>query len=146
MGSPKVWWSGFVVVQSLGVQLFVTPWATVHQVSLSFTISKSLLKLMSIRSVMPSNHLIFCHPRLLLPSVFPSTRSFPMSWLFTPGGQSTGASASVSALPVMTFIKFNSLSEYLPLILSCDFQHPSWAKLLTCLFYFFSHTLCPVGF
>ena len=53
-----------------------TPWTAAHQASLSFTISWSLLKLMSIKSVMPSNHLILCHPHLLLPSVFPSIRVF----------------------------------------------------------------------
>ena len=57
------------------VQLFATPWTAAHQASLSFTISKSLLKLMSIQLVMPTNHLILCHP-LLLPSVFPSIRVF----------------------------------------------------------------------
>ena len=65
------------VVQSLSrVQLFVTPWTAAHQVPLSFTISQSLLKLMSIESVMPSNHLILCCPLLFLPSVFPSMRVF----------------------------------------------------------------------
>ena len=58
------------------VQLFVTPWTAAHQASLSFTISWSLLKLMSIKSVMPSNHLILCHPLLLLPAIFPSIRVF----------------------------------------------------------------------
>ena len=53
-----------------------TPWTAAHQVSLSITNSQSLLKLMSIKSVMPSNHLILCHPLLLLPSVFPSIRVF----------------------------------------------------------------------
>ena len=63
----------FIVVQLLShVRLFVTA----HQASLSFTVSWSLLKLMSIESVMPSNHLILCHPLLLLPSVFPSVRVF----------------------------------------------------------------------
>ena len=52
------------------------PWTAAHQVSLSITISWSLLKLMSIEEVMPSNHLILCHPLLLLPSIFPSTRVF----------------------------------------------------------------------
>ena len=52
------------------------PWTIAHQPSLSFTISRSLLKLMSIESVMLSNHLILCHPLLLLPSVFPSIRVF----------------------------------------------------------------------
>ena len=66
-----------VVVQSLShFQLFVTPWTAAHQASLSFTISHSLLKLMSIESVMLSNHLILCRPLLLLPLVFPSFRVF----------------------------------------------------------------------
>ena len=64
-----------VVVQSLNhVQLFVTPWTAAGQASLSFTISRSLLKLMSIESVMPVNYLILCHPPLLLPSIFASIR------------------------------------------------------------------------
>ena len=58
------------------VQLFATPWTAPHQASLSITNSQSLLKLMSIESVMPSNHLILCHPLLLLPSIFPSIRVF----------------------------------------------------------------------
>ena len=66
-----------VVVQSLSpVRLFVTPWTAARQASLSFTISRSLLKLMSIESVMPSNHLILCRSLLLLPSIFPSIRVF----------------------------------------------------------------------
>ena len=58
------------------VRLFETPWAAAHQASQSFAISWSLLKLMSIESVIPSNHLIFCHPLLLLPSIFPIIRVF----------------------------------------------------------------------
>ena len=58
------------------VQLFATPWTAAHQASLSFTISWSLLKLMFIESVMPSNHLIFCCRLLLLPSIFPNIRFF----------------------------------------------------------------------
>ena len=58
------------------VQLFVTPWTAACQASLSITNSRSLLKLMSIESVMPSDHLILCHPLLLLPSIFPSIRVF----------------------------------------------------------------------
>ena len=54
----------------------MTPWTATHQASLSFTISWSLLKFISIESVMPSSHLILCHPLLLLPSVFPSIRIF----------------------------------------------------------------------
>ena len=66
-----------VLVQLLSrVQLFANPWTAARQASLSFTISQCLLKLMSIKSVMPSNHLILCHPLLLLPSIFPSIRVF----------------------------------------------------------------------
>ena len=68
----------FVVVQLLSnVWLFVTPWTAAYQASLSFTISLSFLRLTSIESVMPSNHLIRIHPLLFLPSVFPSIRVFP---------------------------------------------------------------------
>ena len=65
------------VVWSLShVQLFATPWPAAHQASLSIINSWSLLKLMSIESVISSNHLIFCHPLLLLPSILPSIRVF----------------------------------------------------------------------
>ena len=67
----------FSSVQSLScVELFAIPWTAAHQASLSFTISQSLLKLMSIESVMPSSHLILCSPLLLFPSIFPSIRVF----------------------------------------------------------------------
>ena len=67
----------FSSVQSLRrVRLFATPWTAAHQASLSIANSRSLLKLMSIESVMPSSHLIFCHPLLLPPSIFPSIRVF----------------------------------------------------------------------
>ena len=83
-----------VVVQSLShVWLFVTPWTAARQASLSLTISLSLLKLISIESVMPSNHLVICRPLLLLPSIFPSIRvisnesalhiRWPMNWSFS---------------------------------------------------------------
>ena len=74
----KVWCeNSYVIVQSLiGVQLFVTPWTAARQASLSITNSQSLLKLMSIESVMPSNYLTFCRPLLLLPPIFPSIRVF----------------------------------------------------------------------
>ena len=69
--------SVFVVFQSLShVQLFATPWTAARQASLSFTMSRSLLKLISVELVMPSNHLNLCHPLLLLPSIFPSIRVF----------------------------------------------------------------------
>ena len=67
----------FSSIQSLScVRLFVTPWTAACQASLSITSSPSLLKLMSIESVMPSNHLILCHPLLLMPSIFPIIRVF----------------------------------------------------------------------
>ena len=73
--SSSYWF--FVAVQSLNcVCLFLTPWTEACQASLSFTLSQSLLKLMSIELAMPSNHLILCHPLLLLPSIFPSIRIF----------------------------------------------------------------------
>ena len=91
----------FSSVQSLSlVRLFATPWAAAHQASLSITNSQNPPKPMSIESVMPSNHLILCHP-LLLPSIFPSIRVFS-NQLFTSGGQSIGVSASTSVLPMKT--------------------------------------------
>ena len=78
----------------------VTPWTAARQVFLSITNFWSLLKLMSIKSVMPSNHLILCHPLLLLPSIFPSNRSFPVNQFFMSGGQSFGVSASASVFPM----------------------------------------------
>ena len=76
-----------VAVQRLSrLRLFETPWTAARQASLSFTISRSLFKLMSIESTIPSNHLILCCPLLLLPSIFPRIReSFPMRWLFKSG-------------------------------------------------------------
>ena len=69
----------FSSVQLLScVQLFATPWTATHQASLSITNSQSLPKLISIESVMPSNHLIVCHPLLLPPLIFPSIRVFPI--------------------------------------------------------------------
>ena len=72
------------------VQLFATPWTAAYQASLSITDSQSLLRLMPIESVMPSNHLILCRPLLLPPSIFPASGSFQMSQFFTSGGQSIG--------------------------------------------------------
>ena len=82
------------------VRLFVTPWTAARQVSLSITNSRSSLKLTSIELVMPFNHLILCHPFLLMPSIFPSIRSFPTSQFFISSGQSIEASASASILPM----------------------------------------------
>ena len=89
-------------VQSLShVQLFVTLWTAACQASLSITNTQSLLILMSIHSVMLSNHLILCFPLFLLSSIFPSIRPFPMSQFFTSGGQSIGVSSSVSVLTMI---------------------------------------------
>ena len=83
-----------VVVQSLSpVQLFVIPWTAACQAFLSFIISWSLLKLMSFESMMPSNHLILCHPLLFLLQSFPALGSFPTIQLLASGGQSIGVSA-----------------------------------------------------
>ena len=88
-------------VQSLSrVRLFATPWTAAHQASLSITNSRSLLKLISIETVMPSNHLIFCCPLLLHLWSFPALGSFQMSQFFASGGQSIGVSASASVLPM----------------------------------------------
>ena len=96
-------------VQSLScVQLCETPWTAAHQASLSATNSQSLLKLMSISSVMPSNHLILCRPLLLLPSIFPSIRVF----------------SSESALPIK-WPKYWSFSFNI----SPSDEHPDWSAL-----------------
>ena len=88
-------------VQSLSrVQLFATPWTAAHQASLSITHSQSLLKLMPLETVMPSNHLILCRPLPLPPSIFRSIKVFQMSQFFASGGQSIGVSASASVLPM----------------------------------------------
>ena len=89
-----------VVAQSISrVQLFATPWTAARQPSLSFTISRSLLKLISIELMMPSNHLIFSTLFSFCLQSFPASGCFPMSWLLTSGGLSIGASASASVLP-----------------------------------------------
>ena len=88
------------------VRLFVTPWITARQVSLSITNSQSLFKLTSTESGMPSNHLILCRPFSCLQS-FP--RFIPLSQFFTPGGQSVGASASV---------QFSSIAQSCPTLVT----------------------------
>ena len=99
----------FVVVQSPScVQLFATPWTAAHQASLSLTISQSLPSSFSLHQ--------WCHPAFsssdalfsFCPQSFPASGSFLMSWLFTPGGQSIGASASASLLPM-------NLQDWFPL-------------------------------
>ena len=108
LGSPlylapvSFWHIPFILCHQLlsDVRCFATPWTAVHQASLSFTVSRSLLRLMSIKSVMPSNRLILFHPLLLCPQIFPTSRSFPVVRLFASNSQSIGASASASVLPV----------------------------------------------
>ena len=104
-------------VQSLSrVLVFLTPWTAACQASLSITNSQSLLKLMSNESVMPSNHLILYHPLLLRPLIFLSIKE--MSQLFASVGQSIGASASASVLPMNT-------QDWSPLVLT------GWISLLS---------------
>ena len=98
------------------VWLFVTPWTATHQASLSFTISQSLFKLISFESVMPSNHLILCHPLLLLPSIFPSIRVF-----FSESAKTLGKLLELqlqhqSYLPYLSFY-LPILSTHLPIYL-----------------------------
>ena len=91
----------FAVVQSLShVRLFVTPLTAAHHASLPFTISQSLLRLMSIESVMPSNHLVLCHPLLLLPEIFLSIRVFSNELALRIRCQNIRVSASASVLQV----------------------------------------------
>ena len=79
-----IYYSKLSSVQLLScVWLFATPWTAAHQASLSITNSRSLLKLMSIESVIPSNHLMLCRPLLLLASIFPSIRVFFQSVSFS---------------------------------------------------------------
>ena len=88
------------VVQSLScIQLFAIPWTAVRQAILSFIISRSLLKLMSIESVMPPNHLILFSS---CPQSFPASGSFSLTWLFASSGQSIGVSASVPPMNIQT--------------------------------------------
>ena len=104
---------GAVVQPLRHVQLFATPWTLAYQASLSFTISLSFLKLLSIESIMPSKHLILCHPPPFSSCLqsFPASGSFPVGSLFTSGGQSIGVSASVSVLPM-------NIQDLLPLRLN----------------------------
>ena len=100
----------FSSVQSLSrVWLFATPRTAARQASLSITNLRSSPKLMSIESVMPSNHLILCRPLILLPQSLPASESFPMSQLFAWGGQSIGVSASTSVLPITILQTFKNI-------------------------------------
>ena len=96
-----------VVFQLLShVRLFATPWTAARQASLSFTISWSLLRLMSIESVMPSNHLILCYTFSFCPQTFPASGSFPMSQFFISGGHDSGIICISSA-----YLRYKHLHE-----------------------------------
>ena len=88
--------------RSVAIRFFTTPWNAALQVSLSITNTWIFLKFMYIESVMPSSHLIICHPLLLLPSISASIRVFPTSQLISWGSHSIGVSASASFLPKNT--------------------------------------------
>ena len=140
------WWisfPAFAVVQSLGhVWLFTTPGTAARQASLSFTISQNLLKLLSIESVMPSNHLILCHLLILLPSIFPSIRVFssesvlhirwPKYWNFS---FSISPSKECSGLISFRIDCFNYLTvqETLKILIQ---NHSSKASILQCSAFF----------
>ena len=100
--------------------LFATPWIAACQASLSITSSQSSLRFASIESVMPSSHLILCRPLLLLPPSLPASKYFPMSQLFTWGGQSTRVSA---------LVKYKFVFLVCPLIMS-SFWSASYQLLL----------------
>ena len=92
-------WNDISSVQLLShVWLFKTPWSAACQASLSIINSQNLLRLISIESVMSCKYLILCHFLLLMPSIFPSTKSFQRSQFFTSGSQSIEVSASTSVL------------------------------------------------
>ena len=101
----KIWshsFSGSVQLSHSVLSDSATPQTAACQASLFITKSRSLLKLMSTKSVMPSNHLIFCHSLLSHLQSFPASGSFQISQFFTSGGQSIGVSASASVLPMNT--------------------------------------------
>ena len=119
----------------------VTPWTAARQASLSFTVSWNLLKLMSIESVMPSNHLFLCYPFSSYPHSFPTSGSLPMSWLFPSSSQSVGVSASASVLPMNIqgwfLLGLTGLISLQPKGLSrVFFSHTSKASILFCSAFF----------
>ena len=135
----------FSSVQSLSrVRVFVTPWTTAHQASLSITNSQSLLRLMSIELVMSSNHLILCHPFSSHLQSSPASGSFQMSQFFTSGGQSIGASVSASVLPmnIQDWFRLDVLA--VQGTLRSLYQHySSKASVLQCSAFFIVHLSHP---
>ena len=130
-------------VQSLShVWFFVTPWTAACQASLSITNSQSLLKLMSIESVMPSNHLILCRPLLLLPSVFPSIRVFssesvlhirwPKYWSFSFSISSSNEHSGLSSFR-MNWLDLLAVQGTLKSLFQ---HHSSKASILQCSAFF----------
>ena len=122
----------FSSVQSLSrVQLFAMPWTAACQASLFITNSWSLLKLMSIELVIPSNYLILCRPFSSLLQSFPASESFQMSQLFASGGQSTGISASTSVLPMKLEIMKNHSPFCNLFVVKCfwTFRKKKWGML-----------------
>ena len=141
----------FSLIQSLSCAwLFVIPWTAARQASLSTTNSRSLPKLMSIESVMPSNHLIFCRPLLLLPSIFPSIRVTQMSQFFA---SSTPRYWSFS-FNISPFNEYSGLisfrMDWLDLLAvqgtlkSLPQHHSSKASILWCSAFFMGPTLTSI--
>ena len=130
------------------VQLLVTPWTTACQAPLSFTISWNLLRIMSIESVVPSNHLIICHPLLLLPSIFPNIRIFssesalcirwPKYWSFS---FSISPSNEYSGLIFFFKINWFDLLAVQGTLKSFLQHHSSKASILQCSSFFMIYIL-----
>ena len=144
----------FIVQLLSHLRLLVTPWTAAHQASLSFTGSCSLLKLMSIESVMLSNHLILCYPLLLLPSIFSSIRVFsselalhirwPKSWSFS---FSISPSSEYSGLISFRIDWFDLLAVW-GTLKSLLQHHNSKASILQCSAFFMvqlSYLICRGG-
>ena len=137
----------FSSVQLLSrVLFFVTPWTVAHQPSLSITNSQSLLKLVAIESVMPSNHLILCHPLLLLPSIFPSIRVFanesalrirwPKCWSFSFSISSSNEYSGLISFR-MDWLNLLAVQETLKSLL----QQPQFKSIHSALSFLYSSTL-----
>ena len=142
--------------QSLNpVWIFATPWNAAHQDSLSITNSQSLLKLMSIESVMPSNHLILCHPLLLLPSIFPSIRVFSNEsalcirwlryWSFSFSISPSGEYSGLISFRIMTHVAHDwfDLLAVQGTLKSLFQHHSSKASVLQCSAFFIVHLSHP---
>ena len=147
-----IWLFFSSVTQS--VQLFATPWTAARQASLSITNSRSSLKLMSIESVMPSIHLILCHPLLLLPSIFPSIRVFssdsalhirwPKYWSFSFNISPSNEYSGLISFR-MDWLDFLVVQGTLKSLLQ---HHSSKASILQCSAFFvvqFSHPYMTTG-